>query len=174
MTKTAMQPLLLSLKPCYADLVFEGLKKAELRRRIALDMENRDVFIYVSSPIMQLRGGFRVGQVWRDTPEKVWNIVSDLAKVEKQNFDTYFEGKTVACAFEIRKVWEYENPISLNTLRDQFPNFVVPQSWRYVRDDEHLFFRFFRTTRMKPTKERYLEKRQVGRNPLHPQHFHLC
>lgn len=168
MTNTTLQPLLLSLKPCYADLVFDGLKTVELRRRIAYDMENRDVFIYVSSPIMELRGGFRVGQVWRDTPEKVWNIVSDLAKVEKPNFNTYFEGKTVACAFEIRKVWEYENPISLNTLRELFPNFVVPQSWRYVRDDEHLFFKFFkffRETRLKPTKITQYEQHQEGIRP---------
>ena len=34
----AMRPLLLSLKPRYADLVFEGLKTAELRRRIASHM----------------------------------------------------------------------------------------------------------------------------------------
>lgn len=173
MTNTTMPPLLLSLKPCYAELVFEGLKTAELRRRIALDMENRDVFIYVSSPAMELRGGFRVGQVWRDTPDKVWDIVSELARVEKQDFDTYFAGKTVACAFEIREVWEYENPVSLNMLREQFPNFVVPQSWRYVRDDEHLFFKFFRQTRMKPTKEAYLEKHQVGGKPLRAQPFYL-
>ena len=57
------EPLLLSLKPCYADLVFQGLKKAELRRRIPC-VENRDVFIYVSSPVRCLRGGFRVEHVW--------------------------------------------------------------------------------------------------------------
>ena len=60
--------LLFSLKPQYADLVFEGLKHAELRRRITPDMKDRDVFIYVSSPIRQLRGGFRVGHVWQGVP----------------------------------------------------------------------------------------------------------
>ncbi len=173
MTKATMQPLLLALKPCYADMVFEGLKTVELRRRIAYDMENRDVFIYVSSPTMALRGGFHVGHVWQDSPEAVWDIVCDLAQVEKRDFDIYFEGKTVACAFEIREVWEYENPVNLHTLRDQFPNFVVPQSWRYVRDDEHLFFKFFRTTRPKPTKVSHIEKRQGRVQPLHPQHASL-
>ena len=67
MNKT-LQPLLLSLKPDYADLVFDGLKEAELRRRITSCMENRDVFIYVTTPVRQLRGGFRVGQVWSGTP----------------------------------------------------------------------------------------------------------
>ena len=60
----AMRPLLLSLKPYYADLVFEGLKTVELRRRIASHLEGCDAFIYVSRPIAALRGGFRIGEVW--------------------------------------------------------------------------------------------------------------
>ena len=138
------KPLLLSLKPCYADLVFEGLKTAELRRRIASHIKNRDVFIYVSSPIMALRGGFRVGEVWSGAPEEIWNTVSELASVDKQDFNTYFEGQTIAYALEIKAVWEYQSPVNLNTLRSRFSNFVVPQSWRYVQPDEHRFFQEMR------------------------------
>ena len=134
------KPLLLSLKPHYADLVFEGLKTAELRRRITSHIEGRDVFIYVSSPTMALRGGFCVGEVWRGAPEDVWSMVSELASVDKQDFDIYFEGQAIAYAFEIKKVWEYPNSLSLNTLKNQFSNFAIPQSWRYVRPDEHEFF----------------------------------
>ena len=147
---TTKRPSLLSLKPVYADLVFKGLKTAELRRRIASHIENRDVFVYVSSPIMELRGGFRAGEVWHGEPEDVWNMVSKLARVEKQDFDTYFEGQTVAYAFEITEVWESRKPVPLNELRGQFPNFVVPQSWRYVREDEHQFFRKIRTKAKDP------------------------
>ena len=140
-----MRPLLLSLKPHYADLVFEGLKTAELRRRIASHIENREVFVYVSSPTMELRGGFRVGKVWHGDPEDVWNMVSKFASVDKQDFDTYFDGQTIAYAFEITEVWESPSPVNLNVLRKQFPNFVVPQSWRYVREEEHKFFLEMRT-----------------------------
>ena len=136
-----LQPLLISLKPRYADLVFEGLKKAELRRRILACTQNRDVFIYVSSPVMELRGGFRVGQVWQGSPEDIWHEVSKLAKVTRQDFDTYFEGSTIAYALEIKEVWEYQKPVSLNTLRNRFPNFVVPQSWRYAKPEECRSFR---------------------------------
>ena len=134
------KPLLLSLKPCYADLIFEGLKKAELRRRIASYIEGRDVFIYVSSPVKQLRGGFRVGHVWQGSPEEVWNEVSELAGVDKRGFDAYYEGREIAYALQITDVWEYENPTDLNRLRKRFPNFVAPQSWRYVRPEEYRSF----------------------------------
>ena len=151
------KPLLLSLKPHYADLVFEGLKTAELRRRIASHIEGRDVFIYVSSPTMVLRGGFRVGEVWSGAPEEVWSTVSELASVDKQDFNNYFEGQAIAYAFEIQEVWEYQNPVSLNTLRNRFSNFVVPQSWRYVRLDESRFFREMerRTTETRPPCQRH-------------------
>ena len=134
------KPVLFSLKPCYADLVFDGLKHAELRRRITPDMENRCVFLYVSSPVRQLRGGFRVGHVWHGSPKDVWDEVSELAGVDKRDFDNYYAGRTIAYALKITDVWEYANPASLHTLRNRFPHFVVPQSWRYVKPEEYRSF----------------------------------
>ena len=138
---TKLRPLIISLKPCYADLVFEGLKTAELRRRIAPHINDRDVFIYVSSPVKELRGGFRVGQVWEGSPDAVWHNVSELATVNRREFDAYFQGTTVAYALEVTNVWEYESPVELSWLRDRFGDFVVPQSWRYAKTEEHELFR---------------------------------
>ena len=152
----SIPPLLLSLKPRYADRIFEGLKKVELRRRIASDIKDRDIFVYVSSPVMELRGGFRAGDFWRGTPKEIWNKVSKLAQVNKQDFDTYFEGQDIAYAFEIKEVWETQNPVNLNALRNQFPNFVVPQSWRYLRKEEHKFF-----LKMKRQTKEFLEQHQT-------------
>ena len=132
-----MQPLLISLKPCYADLVFDGLKTVELRRRIVSPANDRDVFVYVTSPIRELRGGFRVGQVWQGSPEEVWGMVSELVSLNKREFDAYFEGQTIAYALEIRDIWEFQNPLGLSNLRVCFESFVVPQSWRYVTPVEH-------------------------------------
>ena len=71
-----MMPLLLSLKPRFAELVFMGEKTVELRRRIASTMAGREVFIYVSSPVRMIRGGFRVAEVWSSDPETVWGAVA--------------------------------------------------------------------------------------------------
>lgn len=135
-----MTPILLSLRPAYADLVFNGLKRAELRRQIASDMEGRDVFIYVSSPVRRLRGGFTVDRVWSGPPETIWDQVSSLAQVDRETFDLYYAGCSVAFALGITSVWEYKTPSSLVTLRKRFPDFVVPQSWRYLQPGEHRSF----------------------------------
>ena len=146
------RPLLLSLKPCYAELVFRGLKTAELRRRIPC-VENRHVYVYVSSPVRCLRGGFRVEHVWSGSPEEVWKEVEGIARVERREFDAYYAGRTVAYALRISEVWEYDEPVQLEVLRTRLPDFVVPQSWRYVKPDES---RYFRTLRSGPIR------RQVG------------
>ncbi len=129
-------PLLISLKPNYADLLFKGLKKAELRRRDLSRMKGRDVFVYVTSPVMQLRGGFRVGDVFIGTPNEIWDIVSEEAGVDKPEFDAYYAGRKVACALKVSDVWEYEKPMGLDELQGQFNKFVAPQSWRYLKPDE--------------------------------------
>lgn len=134
-------PLLISLKPNYADLVFSGLKTAELRRRISERMQDRDVFVYVSSPVKELRGGFRVGQVWSGSPSQIWSTVRNFAGVSKRVFDNYYQGQNIAFALEILDVWEYAYPRKLEQLRTQFPGFVAPQSYRYAREEEIRSFR---------------------------------
>lgn len=140
------KPVLLSLKPQYADLVFEGVKKAELRKRTFAQMEGRDVFVYVTRPVMELRGGFRVGEVWVGSPQEIWEEVSERAGINRDDFDEYYAGQSVAYALEITEVWEYSNPPRLSMLREQFDNFVVPQSWRYVKPDEQRYFMEIRRT----------------------------
>ena len=152
MNQEEQVPLLLTLKPRHAVKLFEGLKTAELRRRIALGIENRSVFVYVSSPISELRGGFRVGKVWKGSPNSVWKNVDRMAKVTKNEFDTYFEGCEIAFGLEIRNVWEYENPLSFKSLERKLTNFVIPQSWRYLRENEHDYLKRPSLTRLHPTR----------------------
>ncbi len=128
--------LLLSVKPYFADQIFDGTKTAELRRRISIYVKNQEVLIYVTTPVRQLRGGFRIEQVWSGPPETVWEKVSDKAGVTKGDFDAYYEGVKTAYALKITDVWEYDEPFGLESLRDMFEDFVIPQSWRYLKTNE--------------------------------------
>ncbi len=133
-------PLLFSLRPQYAKLVFDGLKKFELRRRGLTLMGGRSVFVYVSSPVGKLRGGFQIGEVRTGTPEEIWQVVANSACIEKPDFDAYYAGRDIAYALEIKEVWEFLDPLGLCELRDRFENFVAPQSWRYVKPEENELF----------------------------------
>ena len=138
---TALNPILLSVKPRFADLIFNGLKEAELRRRFIQNAKDRDVFVYVTSPVRTLRGGFRVGHVWHGTPANIWNEVHHMAQVKKREFDEYYGDCSVVYALRITDVWEYNKPMNFQTLKRQLSEFVVPQSWRYVRPEECVFFK---------------------------------
>ncbi len=133
--------LLFSVKPIYADQIFNGTKTAELRRRVSTYLNNREVLIYVTSPVRQLRGGFRIEYIWSGPPETVWEEVSDKAGVSRQDFDAYYEGLTTAHALKITDVWEFDEPFGLASLRDMLENFVVPQSWRYLKTNESYLLR---------------------------------
>ena len=158
------RPLLLSLKPRFADLVFQGLKTAELRRRIARSAVNRDVFVYVSSPVRKLRGGFRVEHVWEGSPESVWEQVSEFAKVDKGDFDSYYAERPIAYALKIADPWQYDRPVSLDRLRMRLKDFVVPQSWRYARLEEHEWFDRMRAAENDAKSKRERIAAGLGRN----------
>ena len=131
-----MTPLVLSLKPHYAEMLFMGVKTIELRRRIAKGLEGREVFVYVSSPVQKIWGGFRVDEVWSGAPEDVWGRVEAWAGVERAEYDAYYSGSGVAHALRVSHVWEHGAPVALGALRDELPNFRPPQSWRYAKGRE--------------------------------------
>lgn len=137
---TSLNPILLSVKPRFADLIFNGLKEAELRRRFIQNAKGRDVFIYVTSPVRTLRGGFRVGHVWYGTPADIWNKVHHIVQIKKREFDEYYGNRSIAYALRIIDVWEYKEPMRFQDIKQQFSEFVVPQSWRYVHLEEYKFF----------------------------------
>lgn len=134
------KPILLSVKPRFADLIFNGRKKAELRRRFSMSTKNLDAFIYVTSPDKVLRGGFRVARIWHGTPDAVWGDVRRIAQIKKNEYKAYYAESTVAYALAIADVWECDTPLCFQALKRQFRKFVAPQSWRYVRPEEYEFF----------------------------------
>ena len=139
-----MMPLLLSLKPRFAELVFMGEKTVELRRRIASTMIGREVFIYVSSPVRMIRGGFRVTEVWSSDPETVWSEVASRAGVAKAEYDAYYEGCGIAHALALSDVWAHEAPVEIEGVRRALPGFRPPQSWRYARGQELEWLQWFK------------------------------
>lgn len=140
-----MMPLLLSLRPRFAELVFMGEKTVELRRRIASIMTGREVFIYVSSPVRMICGGFRVAEVWSSDPESVWReVAASRAGVAKAEYDAYYAGCDTAYALGLSDVWAHEAPVEIERVRRALPGFRPPQSWRYARGRELKWLRQFK------------------------------
>src|SRR5712671_5544390 len=88
--------LLLSIKPKYAEKIFSGNKRVELRRTKPNVKKGDLVAVYVSSPVMALMGEFEVEAVMKNTPRALWCEVNNYAGVSKSEYDEYYEGSKTA------------------------------------------------------------------------------
>jgi predicted transcriptional regulator len=137
--------LLLSIRPEYANKIFlEKTKKVELRR-VRTRLKRGDlVVVYVSSPKKVLVGSFEVERVIvEDLPQELnnlWKQVEEQAGIERQQFDSYYQGASVGVGIFFKRIQVFPRPLGLDYLREQLPNIKPPQSYRYLtaREFDHV------------------------------------
>lgn len=128
--------LLLSLQPRYAELIFNGTKKAELRR-IRPRVDRGDfLFIYVSSPEKILLGSCEVQKVTQSSPNNLWTYVNKDSGLKKAEFLEYFDGASTGYAIFVQNVQKFNQPIKLSRLQQEWDGFHPPQSYRYLTIEE--------------------------------------
>jgi predicted transcriptional regulator len=124
--------VLLSIKPEFAERIFDGSKRFEFRRSVFRDRSVRTVVVYVTQPVGKIIGEFDVAGVIAATPDGLWEQTSAFAGISREFFDSYFEGRESAYAIEVAAVRRFAQPIEPGT---RIENFTPPQSYMYVSDD---------------------------------------
>ena len=124
--------LFLSLRPEYADLILRGTKRVELRRIRPRAVAGTQVVIYAASPVKSVLGGCEVSGVTCGEPDEVWDLHGALSAVDREGFDSYFDGAAQAVAIRLRAPWRLARPVPLSALRATWDGFTPPQSFRYV------------------------------------------
>lgn len=122
-----LPPVLMSIRPAYADEILAGRKTVELRRRRPTFALGTTVFIYMTSPFQLVVGAFEVGGVISGHPDDVWSTVQKRASVDRAAYDAYFAGAPGAYGIEVENVRTL-NPVSLT--------FRPPQSYLILRDQQ--------------------------------------
>ncbi|RKZ73528.1 MAG: hypothetical protein DRQ57_14045 [Gammaproteobacteria bacterium] len=136
--------ILLSVRPKYADKIFERTKTVELRRIRPKLLEEGDlVLLYVSSPVQALTGAFKVDKIIEKPLKDLWRMVRKKAGITRQEFDNYYDGVSVGVGifFKVQDVQQLDKPISLDILKEQF--FHPPQGFRYCRASDTAWFNEF-------------------------------
>lgn len=128
--------LLLSIKPCYAEKIFNGTKKVELRKTKPRLSFGDEVIVYVSSPVKELHGSFRVVQIVAKPIDELWALVSKDAGVTKVDFYNYYEGAKIGYGIFFDKPKLISAPLALAELRMIWSGFHPPQSYRYLKLNE--------------------------------------
>ncbi len=125
--------ILMSIRPQYADKIFNRSKTVELRRVKPKSLEQGDlVLVYVSAPIKSLVGAFTVLSVTEKTLPALWKKVKDYAGVSRSEFLDYYQGADTGVAIFIKDIWLLPKPIQLAELREEVKGFYPPQSFRYT------------------------------------------
>ena len=117
---------LISIKPVYADAIFSGQKTVELRRRIpSLPLGTR-LWVYATLPRGMVMGTAIVSAILRGTPSEIWAACGGQAGVDKETFDSYFDGAPEALGIALSDVVE-RGPIAFSRLKEIKQNFHPPQ-----------------------------------------------
>jgi len=121
--------VLLSIKPEFAEKIFNGEKQFEFRRAIFKNDTIEKAVIYVSSPICKVMGEFEIGEILHDKIDSLWNKTSKHAGISKAGFLDYFSDKDSGFAIKIKNVTQFDSP---KCIRKDY-NVVPPQSFLYLK-----------------------------------------
>ncbi len=129
----ARNAILMSIRPRYAEKIFDLTKTVELRRIKPKFIQEEDlIFVYVSAPVKSLVGAFTVSAVMERRLLGLWRNVKDHAGVSRSEFLRYFQGVEKGVAIFIKDVWCLPAPIHLSDMQKNVDGFYPPQNFRYT------------------------------------------
>lgn len=120
--------VLLSIKPEFAERIFDGSKKYEFRKVIFKNHDIKTIVVYVSSPVQRVIGEFDIEMILSDSPKNLWKDTQEFSGVSEDFFFDYFSDRDIGFAIKIKKTHRYSTP---RCLRSSY-NVSPPQSFCYV------------------------------------------
>lgn len=122
--------VLLSIKPEFAEKIFNGTKKFEFRKSIFKDQSVKTIVVYASSPMQKVIGEFEIDNIINDQLDSLWAKTRQYAGIEEEYFYEYFAEKELGYAIKIKNTKRYKKPLSLE---QDFNNITPPQSFLYLK-----------------------------------------
>ncbi len=127
------QILILSIKPQYVEKILNGSKTIELRKSLPKKVSKGSLLlIYVTTPKRCIQAICEIDKIVYSTPNELWEIVKGNAGISKREYNNYYNTNKRASAIFLRNVEPLEIPIGLTEIRNSFPNFSPPQTFKYL------------------------------------------
>ncbi|MGB5950368.1 MAG: ASCH domain-containing protein [Parvibaculum sp.] len=117
---------IISIRPAFAEAILSGRKTVELRRRIPPIEVGARLWIYATRPAASIVGVAIIDTIFRGTPQAVWETYSDRIAINRDDFDSYFEGAREAIGIRLSRVQRMQ-PINIEQLRIWKEGFHPPQ-----------------------------------------------
>mgnify|MGYP002740913561 CR=1 FL=1 len=120
--------VLLSIKPEFAEKIFNGTKKYEFRKSIFKNKNVKKVIVYASSPLQYVMGEFEIESILNDNIDNVWKQTRETSGISEDFYREYFANRPVAYAIKIGQVKRYKRKKRLSDYNIHF----APQSFIYL------------------------------------------
>ena len=132
--------LLLSIQPQFAERIYAGTKKFEIRKVAPIEGAGNVALIYESGTERKITGWVAFGSVDWYTPDDLWNSLGRETGLKRAEFEAYCGDRDRVAALSVASTGRFDSPLTLEDLRDSLPEFMPPQNFRYIRSlPEHLF-----------------------------------
>ncbi|WP_421773815.1 ASCH domain-containing protein [Gracilimonas sp.] len=128
--------LFISIKPEFTDKIFKGSKSIELRKSTPSIKENTILVIYSTVPVKAVIGISRVKNIIKMPPKLLWEEYSDRLGIDERRFFEYYENSEFAVGLELANTFKLPNKIPLNLIREFYPSFHPPQTFKYLSKRE--------------------------------------
>jgi len=122
--------VLLSIKPEYAEKIFNGTKKYEFRRSVFKNKNVKTVVVYASSPVQRVIGEFEIDKIINEDLRILWDKTKEFSGISEDFFLKYFTNKEKGFAIKIKQPKRYDESLSI---KDDF-NAKPPQSFMYLEE----------------------------------------
>ena len=122
--------VILSIKPEFANKIFNGTKKFEFRRTLFKNKKVKKIVVYASSPISKVIGEFEIDRIFHEELDQLWNQTSKFSGISEDYYVQYFNGKESGYAIEVKNPKKYKIGLCIKQ------NFGLnpPQSFAYLQE----------------------------------------
>lgn len=120
----------MSIKPIYAERIFNGEKKFEYRKNIFKKKDIDTVVVYATKPVGKVIGEFKISRIIKDKPSLIWEETKLNSGICESDYFEYFKERENAIAIGIKNIKIYDRPLELGEINPEIKN--PPQSFRYI------------------------------------------
>ena len=113
-----MCTILLPIKPEYVDRIIDQSKLYEYRKKRCKQKVDK-IVIYCTAPVKKIVAEVLVEDLISSSPNQLWNITKQHARISKSKYMKYFANNDTAFAYKLGKVTKYEKA---KTLEEYFNN----------------------------------------------------
>ena len=121
--------VVLSIKPEFANKIFDGTKKYEFRKAIFKNDTIKTIIVYASSPVQRVIGEFEIEKIINHDIDTLWGLTQKDSGISEDYFYQYFAEREIGYAIKIKSTRKYKQSKCLKTDFNLFP----PQSFAYFK-----------------------------------------